>query len=679
MRSGNLIKGALRYFSAFFILTHFQPVFSQHDTMVIADSLVITASRLPHKAILSSPYVTPLFQAKLSQATSVNDYLQNVPGLFTMSPDNYAQDSRITSRGFGARSSFGIRGIKIWVDEIPETTPDGQSQLDNLDFNLIEEIEVLRGPNGALYGNVSGAMLKISQADLSQIVNRIQFRLAFGSYGFKQAGFTYNRSKEKLNYQLSYGYHEADGYRNWSAFKNHVANFRGRYKSGSDELTLLLNAVYNPVSQDAGAQTLEEVTQTPQAARRANEDFKAGEQVTQERLGVVYKHTSSSYYFQAKSYILHRDFDNALGFQSGGKVNIQRICGGIYAEVGNSYSQNKHHWILGADFQSQLDRRKNFDNNFGVTGNTTLDQKETYSDLSFYLLNSFRITDKLNSEVNFRFSSIGSKITDDFYSDGNQSGEQYNTVLSPTINLSYQLTSMVGSRFQYATGFETPTLAELAINPNGQPGLNRDLVASSSRGFEFLLHIGRTLENYLDLQVFSICGLNEFLPFESKDFPGRFYYKNTGTSRRQGYELSLRKQLSNKWSVVLNHSKNYMKGTDITINLPGIPQHLSQLQLYFYDGKKIQFKFDNTLVGKIYLTSSSPSNISNYVVGGLQASYVFRGKNADCTLTAGLNNLYGVKYYNNLRINAAGGRYYEAAPGRNVWIRINYNLSTLRN
>ena len=113
-----------------------------------------------------------------------------------MSPDNYAQDSRITSRGFGARSSFGIRGIKIWVDEIPETTPDGQSQLDNLDFNLIEKIEVLRGPNGALCGNVSGAMLKISQADLSQIVNRIQFRLAFGSYGFKQAGFTYNRSKK---------------------------------------------------------------------------------------------------------------------------------------------------------------------------------------------------------------------------------------------------------------------------------------------------------------------------------------------------------------------------------------------------------------------------------------------------------------------------------------------------
>lgn len=667
------------YFSAFFTFIQFQPLFSQHDTMVITDSLVITASRLPHKAIISSPYVTPLFQAKLSQATSVNDYLQNVPGLFTMSPDNYAQDSRITSRGFGARSSFGIRGIKIWVDEIPETTPDGQSQLDNLDFNLIEKIEVLRGPNAALYGNVSGAMLKISQTDLSQLKNRIQFRLAYGSYGFKQAGFSFSRSKAKLNYQLSYGYHQTDGYRDWSAFKNHVANFRAKYKSGSNELILLINAVYNPVSQDAGAQTVEEVTSNPKAARKANKDFKAGEQVTQERLGIVYKHTSSSYYFQAKSYVLYRDFDNTLGFQTGGKVKIQRICGGVYAEVGNSYTQNKHHWILGADFQSQLDRRKNFDNNFGEAGNKTLDQKETYSDLSFYLLNNFKISDKLNSEVNFRFSSIGTKITDEFYGDGNQSGEQYNTVLNPTINLSYQLTPMVGSRLQFATGFETPTLAELAINPNGQPGLNQDLVASSTHGFELLLHIGRSQDNYIDLQVFTISGANEFLPFESKDLPGRFYYKNAGTSIRQGYEFSFRKQLSSKWSVVLNHAKNYMKGTDITINLPGIPQHLSQLQLYFNSGKRMQFKFDNTLVGNIYVTSTSPAAIGNYVVGGFQASYFIQSKNSDYTLTAGINNLYGVKYYNNLRINAAGGRYYEAAPGRNVWIRVNYNLNTLRN
>ncbi len=668
-------KKALIFFNAFFLLS-LNCVLGQNDTLIVIDSLVITASRLPQRPIFVSPFLTPAFQAKLSQGTSVNDYLQAVPGLFTLSPDNYAQDTRITSRGFGARSSFGIRGIKIWVDEIPETTPDGQSQLDNLDFNLIDDIEVLRGPNAALYGNVSGAMIKISQKRLETLKNLIRFRLAYGAYGFKQAGLVLQKSNEKLSFQISYGYHGTDGYRKWSAFENHVANVRTKYRWGKSELTFLLNGVYNPKSQDAGAQTLEEVSTNPKEARQANTLYKAGENLIQGRLGLIYKFKGKQVYYQAKSYVLSRDFDNALPFLKAGKVKINRLCGGVYLEAGNTHTQSDHHWVLGADLQFQKDNRQNYDNLEGKTGELQLNQDEFYDDISLYALNHYKLSSRITGEFHLRISNIITQSKDLYLSDGDQSGTRSLTTMNPTLNLNYQLSPLMGSRIQFSTGFESPTLAELAVNPNGIPGFNQALKASSTRAIEIQLHIGRTQENYFDLQLFYIRGKNELLPFEIANQPGRFYYENIGKSIRRGIELSFRKKLSTRLGVLINHTQNHINGRDEITTIPGIPEHTTQLQLVYNLNDRLLMKYDNSMVGRIYLSENFNNPTPKYLIGNIQMSYLIKKKAATITLTAGINNLYQSDYYNNLRINANGGRYYEGAPGRNGWIRFICDLDT---
>lgn len=668
-------KKALIFFNAFFLLS-LNKVLAQNDTIIIMDSLVITASRLPQRPVFVSPFLTPAFQSKLSQGTSVNDFLQAAPGIFTLSPDNYAQDTRITSRGFGARSSFGIRGIKIWVDEIPETTPDGQSQLDNLDFSLIESIEILRGPNAALYGNVSGAMIKIAQTRLDVLKDLVRFRLAYGAYGFKQAGLVLQRSNKNLSLQITYGYHGNDGYRKWSAFENHVANVRAKYHWGKSELTFLLNGTYNPKSQDAGAQTLEEVSTNPTDARQANLLYQAGENLSQGRLGLIYNLKANKLYYQAKSYVLARDFDNALPFLNGGKVRISRLCGGVYFEIGNTHIKSNYHWVVGTDLQFQKDNRQNFDNLEGKTGAKKSDQNELYRDLSVYALNNYKLSKKVTAEFHLRYSHITTQLKDLFFSDGDQTGKRINTSLNPTFNLNYQWSSIIGSRIQLSTGFETPTLTELAASPLGNPGFNQDLKASSTQGLEFQTHIGRKQDNYLDLQFYYIKGKNELLPFELANQPGRFYYRNVGKSQRMGYEISMRKRLYKQFELLVNHTKNFVRGIDEHKTIPGIPDHVSQLQLVLQLKNGLTVKYENSWVGKIYLDDNLNSATDAYLNGGIQASYLIQIKKTNLTLVAGINNLYHTKYYNNLRINANGGRYYEAAPGRNGWIRFICDLGT---
>jgi iron complex outermembrane receptor protein len=287
-------------FSAFFLL-YTIAIRGQQDTIVVLDSFVVTASRLPQPKNSIHTHTISSIVAALAQGTSINDFIQAAPGIFTMSKTNYAQDTRITSRGFGARSSFGIRGIKIWVDEVPETTPDGQSQLDNLDYSMLHHMEILRGPDAALYGNVSGAMIKISPSPFDSLNQGVRLRLASGSNGFRQAGIQLIPKSVRWKWHMGYTYQASDGYRDWSKFRNHIGNIRGRYVKGNHELKILINGVFNPQSQDPGALNENEITSNPRQARTTNLQYKAGENLHQERIALIYKKVNNSTYHQVKA------------------------------------------------------------------------------------------------------------------------------------------------------------------------------------------------------------------------------------------------------------------------------------------------------------------------------------------------------------------------------------------
>ena len=162
------------------------------------------------------------------QQLSFNEYLEGVPGLFVLSTNNYSQDLRISIRGFGARSAFGIRGIKLVVDGIPETTPDGQGQLDNLTLSIIEDLQVLRGPASLLYGNASGGVININT--IRKVDSTfIQAGTTIGNYNMNKFDILGGIKHKNGSTIISGSRTTTDGYRDQSAFETNQLNVRSNF------------------------------------------------------------------------------------------------------------------------------------------------------------------------------------------------------------------------------------------------------------------------------------------------------------------------------------------------------------------------------------------------------------------------------------------------------------------
>ena len=166
------------------------------DEVVVNSGKIVSNKKNIPLSISSKDFTN---DQQFSQQLSLQEYLYNIPGVFSTSANNFAQDLRLSIRGFGARSSFGIRGIKVIVDGIPQTSPDGQTQLDNLPLGLMESIEVIRGPAANLYGNSSGGVITINTIS-GETNNKTNYKSMIGSYGYESDARlkTFNWDKTSL-------------------------------------------------------------------------------------------------------------------------------------------------------------------------------------------------------------------------------------------------------------------------------------------------------------------------------------------------------------------------------------------------------------------------------------------------------------------------------------------------
>ena len=224
---------------------------------------------------------------------SLQDYLTRVPGLYAQNTQNFAQDLRVSIRGFGARSGFGIRGIQLIVDGIPETTPDGQGQLDNLPLGLIQSLTVLRGPASTFYGNASGGVIQINTLeDFKE--NFVRLRLQSGSYSSKNLAATLGWKKNKTKAVLYQNLSESHAYREHSQFKQRVFNARIWHElSSSSQIRWQFNYTHSPFAYDAGAINMESVEEDREQARPQNKTFQTFETVDHLKQGFNGKNKSA--------------------------------------------------------------------------------------------------------------------------------------------------------------------------------------------------------------------------------------------------------------------------------------------------------------------------------------------------------------------------------------------------
>ncbi len=620
---------------------------------------------------VSSINVVPL----VNQGTSVNDYLYSLPGIFTLSANNFAQDTRLSSRGFGARSAFGVRGIKIITDDLPDSSPDGQAQLDNIDFGALSKIELLRGPHAGLYGNNSGGVLNIYTADLDQPSStEVSYRL--GSYGFQQwrAGANYKGNNFKSSF--SFNNTRIDGYRSWSKFKNTIVNGILQYDIDTFHfLKIILNHVNSPVANDPGGVNLEELSNGRKLARDKNVQFEAGERVLQSKAGLIYSftHNEGKNKLIVKSYFIKRKFENKLPFENNGAVSIDRQLYGFSLDYLFNFKLLKRKFVnqIGFEYDDQNDWRRQFTNTNGNIGTKGFDQNEYFKSKATYLLTNVKLTDKWSANLNLRNDGIESKAIDNFIANGDQSGEKniknfnYSISIERVINKSLTL---VGIK---STGFESPTLNELSNNPGNIGGFNTGLQAMNSNNSEINGKIKISNKFVGQVSLFNITSKNEITAYELPGQNGRSYYRNAGATNRKGLEVEGQYQLTKYLISTFNYTwSNFKYGNYLTFNnkfLPGLSRHMAYFNLTVKPLKNTLLIFENRFVSKMYLNDANTDITKAFVESNVKLKYSYTTNKTSIHFYTGLNNFFNQNYFSNLRINAAGSRYFETAQPFNIY------------
>jgi iron complex outermembrane receptor protein len=655
-------------------------IYAQKDSIktIILDPITVKSSRITAKELKIPIAISVLNYEdtqEIRQQLSLHDYIKSIPGLFALNSNNFSQDLRISIRGFGARSAFGIRGIKILVDGIPETTPDGQGQIDNLNLGIVKSIEVMKGPAAALYGNASGGVISIYTQDSFEN-DYVNAGLTIGNYHMQQYQTSLGLRSGKNSFIFQGTHTKTDGYRAQSGFKNGNLNLRMRHTfSENTKINIHLNYTDSPYAGDAGGLTLDEVNEDREQARSRNVEFMTSERIDQFKTGVNFGHNWTKSSFNTYGFYSSRNFYGLLPFEFGGIVDLQRN----YFGFGSNFTfkskaeKSENTLQLGYDFANQKDDRLRFKNLQGAQGDKTLDQIESFSSIGIYALNHFSIG-KFLIKTGLRFDNNSLEAEDLFLSNGEQSGDIQLASWNPSFGVSYQLFKQQYLYTNFSTSFETPVLSELSANPTGDGGFNALLKAQKARNYEIGYKL-KTKISHAEIALFQIETSNDIIPYELEEFPGRTFYKNAGKTLRKGiefsYGLKIVRNLHFNASYTLSEfnyeSYSTADGDFKNKELPGIPKHMGAIALNYQNKNGLNMLLSNHFVGSLYTNDANTVRDSSYSVTSLNLGFSLQSKHLLITPFLGINNLLNTKYNDNIRINAFGGRYYEPAPGINAF------------
>ncbi|MEM6316378.1 MAG: TonB-dependent receptor [Bacteroidota bacterium] len=655
-------------------------VIAQIDTSQIFELVPVTvqSTRFETSDLQSPLATTSLANAFIQRGQaqlSVNESLDAVPGLFALNPNNFAQDLRVSIRGFGARAAFGIRGVKILVDGIPESTPDGQAQVDNLDLGVLENIEVVRGPSSGLYGNASGGVIQFTTQNPTPTTPFWELGLSGGSYQMQQYQIKTGQQLGKFSFLLHGMHVKTDGYRENSGMKNTILNGKFNYQlSPKSSLQFLANYANSPQADDPGGINLAQATEDRRSARDRNLTFRGGEAIEQSRFGLIFKSDiSEDQQLEIKTWISTRDFANRLPFGFGGIVEFDRTFTGLTA----SYSLDKklfglpYRLKIGVDLQNQADDRKRFFNEEGEKGNRTLDQKEEFLSLGTYLVQELSLSEQLIATLGLRYDAVRLRATDNFLNNGDQSGESTLNNFNPTFGLVYSVSEAANIYGNVSTNFETPTLNELSNNPTGEGGFNPNLMPQEATNFEVGIKGIAANKLRYELALFAINVTDEIVSFELEEFPDRDFFRNAGSTDRKGLEISLTYNVAKGLNALLNYTYSDFKYDDFqSFNgnfLPGIPQHATFFALNYSRIKGLFGSLQVKNVGDLFAKDDNSITVEGYTVVNLKLGYKYEDSKWGVEPFFGINNLFGAEYFDNVRINAFGSRFYEPAPTTNFY------------
>ena len=644
------------------------------------NEVIVNSSKIPSRLSdipLSVNVLDTALNVNILQQNSLKEYINRIPGVFTLNANNFAQDLRISIRGFGARSAFGIRGIKLIVDGIPETTPDGQGQLDNLNLGIIERVEVIRGPSASLYGNASGGVIKINS--ISNFENNfVNLKSTYGSYGMQnyQGSFGLKRLNSEALVHLNKI--SSNGYRDRSGIEQ--TNFLSRLRLNTKSIGVFsgsLSYTDSPYAGDPGGLTDQERNNNRSQARARNIDYDTYESINHFKSSLQWElKNSEKISWNASTFYSKRNFYGKLPFEFGGIVDLDRdFWGGNFNFKLSSINEKvSNTLLLGLDMGFQKDRRKRFKNIKGVQGEITLNQIESFENRSFYLIDHLKYKKALIT-IGLRWdnNTLATDKTD-------YSIELYK--LNPSIGINMSVSKNKNIWVSFSSSFETPTLSELSSNPYGDSGLNPQLIAQKALNFEFGYR-SKMKNKYFEMVAFYIPTDDEITPYEIEQFPGRTFYRNAGKTSRKGIEIIFNHNISKKINFDNSYTFSDFKFREFTSGsnnlndnyLPGIPKNIFNSNISYETENGLIFLTELIYNDKIYSSNNNDIFEKPYWLSNFKISKKINNKNLFWDIYFGLNNIFNTYYSDNIRLNAFGGRFFEPAPLRNFYLGLNLKVN----
>uniref|UniRef100_UPI00352BA6BC TonB-dependent receptor PqqU n=1 Tax=Klebsiella quasipneumoniae TaxID=1463165 RepID=UPI00352BA6BC len=671
---------------------------ADEQTMVVT-AAPTTVSELDTPAAVSVVNGDEMRQA--APRVNLSESLGAVPGLQVQNRQNYAQDLQLSIRGFGSRSTYGVRGLRIYVDGIPATMPDGQGQTSNIDIGSVDTIEVLRGPFSALYGNSSGGVINVTSQTGTQppTVEASSYYGSFGTwhYGMKATGAVGDGSHAgDVDYTVSTNRFTTHGYRDHSGARKNLANARlGVRINDVSKLTLLLNSV-DIKANDAGGLTADEWRDNPRQSPRGDQ-YNTRKNTRQTQAGLRYERQLSAQ--DDLSVMMYAGERETTQFQSiprapqlkpshaGGVIDLTRHYQGIDTRLTHRGELLVPVTLTaGLDYENMSERRKGYENfvmvngapQYGEQGALRRNERNLMWNVDPYLQTQWQLTDKLSLDAGVRYSSVWFDSNDYYITPGNgdDSGDASYHKWLPAGSLKYALTDAWNVYLSAGRGFETPTINELSYRSDNQSGLNFGLKPSTNDTVEIgsKTRIGNGL---LTAALFQTDTDNEIVVDSSSG--GRTSYKNAGKTRRQGMELGLDQQFGESWR--LKAAWTWLDATyrtnvcgDASCNgnrIPGIARNMGyasfgyQPEQGWYAGSDIRYMSD--IMANDENTAKAPS----WTVVGLTTGYKWSYGRMDMDLFGRVDNLFDREYVGSVIVNESNGRYYEPAPGRNYGIGLN--------
>jgi len=666
------------------------------------EPLTVTATRREASVFDTPAAVSVRIAPDAAPGLNLSEWLGGIPGLLARDRQNYAQDTQVSIRGFGTRASFGIRGLRVIIDGIPATQPDGQSQLSHANLASAERVEVLRGPFSALYGNSSGGVIQVFSGE-GRSPGETSLGLAASDAGDWRASAGLRTRWRGAGVVAGLSHLRVDGFRPHSAAER--TSFNGRLHWPSEGVGEGASLVFNhldapdaqdPLGLDRAQFTADPGQTTPQALA-----FDTRKSVRQSQLGGTWSRALGAVELRAMAYAGQRDIEQFLAIpvgvqgnplQSGGVVDLgSDFRGGELRLAGESrLAARPLQWTVGAGWEGLAQQRRGFENfigpRLGVRGRLRRDERNDVASFDQFAQVDWHLADDWSLLAGLRHSQVRFRSDDRYVVGGNpdDSGTADFERWTPVAALQWRALPTLNLHASVGSGFETPTLVELAYRPDGGSGLNLDLQPARSRNFELGMKWRPRAAVSAELALFRTDTRDELVV--ATNAGGRASYANAARTRRQGLELELAAPLGEAMSLQLAWTgldatmrQDYLacSGAPCTVptqriargtRLAGVPRSQGRLR---WEGWRGDWRASGELrgVSAVSVNDAGSESAPGYALFDLGLTWSATPR---FDAFARLDNAFDRRHAGSVITNDGNGRFYEPGAPRTLWLGVDF-------